>query len=313
MEAGRIVEEGPARETLRHRPRPSVCAPSSRVGSAPDVAPEFTPLAAAYADRLALLQRQAAGSRVAGYVGNTVPVELIRAAGCVPLRIAPLPCPPRWPMFTSSPSPTRTCAGSSSSTAGALDALDLPSSRAPRSLNKLFLVHPRGPAHRRRQRAGPELWLYDIPHTQRASSAAYGLDRTARWGIAWAPWPVSRCLRPGCSKPLLKATSAASCWPSCRPCAGPALLRAEALVASSAWRFMHPGGRARLHQWLPHRRPAALGRRAGLLVRVCRWSMRPCTVWSSNLVRASWPRTTTGVHVPASLDQHRAAAAAGRL
>ena len=184
---------------------------------------------------------------------------------------------------------------------GALDALDLliiP--RSTESQHKLFLSIREACAPASSAPA-PELWLYDIPHTQRASSAAYGLDRTARWRIAWAPWPVSRCLRPACSKPLPKATSAASCWPSCRPCAGPALLRRrgpggqQRLALHASCR-----GRARLAPVVAHTGgPQRLAAGPGLLVRGCRWSM-DLHRFGRAMVRASWPRTTTGVHVPAS-------------
>ena len=51
----------------------------------------FAPLQAAYDDRLAAaLSARAQGQKVLGFVGNTVPAELIRAAGAFALRLAPI-------------------------------------------------------------------------------------------------------------------------------------------------------------------------------------------------------------------------------
>ncbi|MEO3692853.1 2-hydroxyacyl-CoA dehydratase family protein [Roseateles paludis] len=232
---------------------------------------EFAPLAAAYADRLALLRSaKAAGSRVVGYVGNTVPVELIRAAGCVPLRIAPLPMlttvadvyiepiadpDVRWifELYCT----------------GALDALDLlVIPRSTESQHKLFLSI-REALRTGVVSAGPELWLYDIPHTQRASSAAYGLDRTRaladRLGTLVGQ-PVSdarlrHAIAEGNQRRQLLAQLQAQRWTE--PCSG-----AEGLVASSAWRFMHPAeAEPALLQWLHTGGPERLPTGPGLLVR----------------------------------------------
>lgn len=232
---------------------------------------EFAPLAAAYADRLALARNaKAAGSRVVGYVGNTVPVELIRAVGCVPLRIAPLPLPTtvadvyiepiadpdvRW-IFELY------CTGALND----LDLLVIP--RSTESQHKLYLSI-REALRTGITSAGPELWLYDVPHTQRSSSAAYGLDcmRTlaarlsAVAGVALSDAKLQQAIAEGNHRRELLAELQALRW--AEPRSG-----CEALVASSAWRFMHPAeAEPALHQWLHTGGPAQLPAGPGLLVR----------------------------------------------
>jgi benzoyl-CoA reductase/2-hydroxyglutaryl-CoA dehydratase subunit BcrC/BadD/HgdB len=140
----------------------------------------FLVLLTAYENRLdaARLAHQQ-GHKVVGYVGNTVPVELIMAADCMPVCLAPnsgstaLADP-----YIESFSDTDVRLIFAMYCDGAYDFLDLliiP--RSTESQHKLFL------SLREARRTGivsqgPELWLYDILHTQRPSSQAYGLART---------------------------------------------------------------------------------------------------------------------------------------
>ena len=137
----------------------------------------FNKLELAYRDRLALVRRQA--RPVVGYVGNTVPVELIVAAGCMPVRIAPIDgdtaLADPYVESISDPDVRRIfnlfCTG-------ALDALDLlivP--RSTESQHKLYLSL-REAVRTGVTTRGPRLWLYDILHTQRDSSHDYGRVRT---------------------------------------------------------------------------------------------------------------------------------------
>ncbi|MBI5256826.1 MAG: 2-hydroxyacyl-CoA dehydratase [Burkholderiales bacterium] len=142
--------------------------------------PSFAPLQAAYTQRQAAAHAaKARGRRVVGYMGNTVPVELILAAGCVPVRIAPAfgdPTAADDAIERFSDSDMRLafaqyCAGEFD----ALDLLVIP--RSTETQHKLYL------ALREAWRTGivtrgPALHLYDILHTQRESSRAYGLART---------------------------------------------------------------------------------------------------------------------------------------
>ena len=134
----------------------------------------------AYGDRLAAARAaHAAGTPVVGYVGNTVPVELITATGCFAVRIAPVAGDAhRADAHVESFSDLDTRLIFAAYCEGAYDCLRLlivPRSTEP--LHKLYL------SLREAQRiglvkSGPELWLYDILHTQRDSSHAYGLART---------------------------------------------------------------------------------------------------------------------------------------
>ncbi len=140
----------------------------------------FARLQAAYAQRLdAARQARRQGHKVVGYVGNTVPLELIVAAGCHPVRIAPLagatPLADPYVESFSDPDMRLTFQGYCSGDYEVLDLLVI--ARSTESQHKLYL------SLREARRtgivsAGPELVLYDILHTQRASSQRYGLART---------------------------------------------------------------------------------------------------------------------------------------
>lgn len=127
------------------------------------------------AARVAHQRRQ----RVVGYIGNTVPVELIMAADCMPVRIAPIAGDAseadQYIENFSDLDMRRIFALYCNGTYDFLDMLVIP--RSSESQHKLFL------SLREAQRTGivavgPTLYLYDILHTQRPSSHAYGLART---------------------------------------------------------------------------------------------------------------------------------------
>lgn len=216
--------------------------------------PLFAPLQAAYDDRLALAARaRAAGRRVVGYVGNTVPVELILAAGAVPLRIAPVAgdasaADAHVEAFSDRDLRLTFAAFCS----GALDALDLlVIPRSSETQHKLYL------SLREARRTGitshgPALWLYDILHTQRESSRAYGLARThdlaqrlaAVTGIAPAPAAIADAAAQtnALRRELLRLQQRR---------AERAISGREVLVATGAVRFMAPeAGAAALRAWL---------------------------------------------------------------
>ncbi|WP_457419366.1 2-hydroxyacyl-CoA dehydratase [Roseateles sp. P5_E7] len=228
----------------------------------------FSLLEQACEDRLALVRKQQ--RPVVGYVGNTVPVELIVAAGCMPVRIAPVQGDPTLSdRFIESVSDTDVRLIFQLYCSGALDALDLlivP--RSTESQHKLYL------ALREARRAGvtshgPGLWLYDIPHTQRASSHAYGVTRTHALWQALADIGGTTCD----SAALQQAIHAAN--------RSRALLRRmhdqrwqqpvsgrQAHVATGALRFMPPdAGHAALQAWLDAGGPAPVSPGPRLLVR----------------------------------------------
>ncbi len=142
--------------------------------------PSFRRLHAAYLDRFGEARRaQQDGKRIVGYVGNTVPVELIIAADCYPLRVAPIyGGTASADGYVESFSDTDTRLIVELFMAGELDFLSLlVIPRSTESYHKLYL------ALRELKRvgataAGPELLLYEILHTQKASSRDYGLART---------------------------------------------------------------------------------------------------------------------------------------
>ena len=144
-------------------------------------APCYAPLLHAYTDRLGAARAAATqGRKVVGYVGNTVPVELSAAADCVPVRIAPAEGDPSAAdALIESFADTDMRLIFSQYCAGAYDMLDLlVIPRSTESQHKLYL------ALREAWRIGlvtrgPALRLYDILHTQRETSRAYGLARTA--------------------------------------------------------------------------------------------------------------------------------------
>ena len=142
--------------------------------------PPFRQLHAAYSDRSAeaKLARQR-GKSIVGYVGNTVPVELIMAAGCYPLRLAPVSgdtgTADRY-IETFADLDTRLIV--ELFMAGELDFLSLliiP--RSTESYHKLYLSL-RELKRVGASRGGPEITLYEILHTQQGSSRDYGLART---------------------------------------------------------------------------------------------------------------------------------------
>lgn len=217
----------------------------------------YEPLRGAYHDRLAAARAaHAQGAPVIGYVGNTVPVELIVAAGGVPVRIAPeggstaiadryvetvSDLDLRW-IFDAY------CRGN-------LDLLRLlVVPRSTETQHKLYL------SLREAQRIGlaspadgrPPLWLYDLPHTQRPTSAAYGLERTrALWEA------LAQACGTACDEARLREAIALMN----RQRAAVARLQAlrdggsvsghEALVAIGALRFLPPAeGVQRLEEWL---------------------------------------------------------------
>lgn len=141
----------------------------------------YAPLLQAYTDRLGAARAAAMqGRKVVGYVGNTAPVELIAAAGCMPVRIAPAEGDPSAAdALIESFADTDMRLIFSQYCAGAYDMLDLlVIPRSTESQHKLYLAL-REAWRIGRVTRGPALRLYDILHTQRETSRAYGVARTA--------------------------------------------------------------------------------------------------------------------------------------
>lgn len=141
----------------------------------------FATLAAAYQDRLgALAPARAAGRPVVGYVGNTVPVELIAACGALALRIAPVEgdtaAADDWIEAFADRDARLIAARYVEGVYDALALLVIP--RSSETWHKLYLAL-REAQRTGRKTGGPPLWLHDVPHTQRDSSRRYGLARSA--------------------------------------------------------------------------------------------------------------------------------------
>lgn len=151
----------------------------------PDPVPDhlLAPLHAAYTQRLAglagLATARAAGQVVVGFVGNTVPVELLTACGARALRIAPDAGPAQAADTHVEPFADRDCRLIFAAfCAGRYDTLDLlVVPRSSESWHKLYLAL-REAVRTGLKTGGPALWLHDVPHTQRDSSRQYGLART---------------------------------------------------------------------------------------------------------------------------------------
>jgi benzoyl-CoA reductase/2-hydroxyglutaryl-CoA dehydratase subunit BcrC/BadD/HgdB len=145
-------------------------------------------LAAAYADRLgAARAAAAAGTAVIGVVGHTVPVELIVAAGAMPVQVTgnpgPTPLADEWLETFYDPDVRAICEQALRGELAFLRALVIPRSTEP--FHKLYL------SLRELVRLGrapqmPTLLLYDLPHTQGDTQRRYGLARTQALGDALA-------------------------------------------------------------------------------------------------------------------------------
>lgn len=137
---------------------------------------------------------------VVGCVGNTVPVELIRAAGAQALRVAPVEgdasAADAYVEAFSDPDVRRIFAAFVAGACDGLQLLVVP--RSSESWHKLYLGL-REAVRTGLKTDGPPLWLHDVPHTQRDSSRRYGLARThelaARIGALTGVAPTPERLR----------------------------------------------------------------------------------------------------------------------
>ena len=142
--------------------------------------PAFGKLHEAYLDRLQhARQARLQGKIVVGYIGNTVPVELILAAGCFPLRIAPATGgTAQADRYIESFSDVDTRLVMQLFMDGELDFLSLlVIPRSSEAYHKLYL------SLRELKRVGatargPRIFLYEILHSQNRLTRAYGLSRT---------------------------------------------------------------------------------------------------------------------------------------
>jgi len=125
------------------------------------------------------IQAKAAGQKVIGFVGNTVPVELILATGMMPCRLAPiegdLSASDQYVESFADPDVRQVFQMYRTGKLDMLDMLIIP--RSSEAHHKLYLMlreaNRVGLAHGK-----PPLFLYEILHTQRESSRFYGVQRT---------------------------------------------------------------------------------------------------------------------------------------
>ncbi|NUP88155.1 MAG: sulfite exporter TauE/SafE family protein [Burkholderiaceae bacterium] len=167
----------------------------------------YAPLLQAYTDRLGAARAAAMqGRKVVGYVGNTAPVELIAASGCMPVRIAPAEGDPSAAdALIESFADTDMRLIFSQYCAGAYDMLDLlVIPRSTESQHKLYLAL-REAWRIGRVTRGPALRLYDILHTQRETSRAVGTS--SLFGLVIAVPATIGYVISGWSDPRLPAAS----------------------------------------------------------------------------------------------------------
>jgi 2-hydroxyglutaryl-CoA dehydratase, D-component len=130
----------------------------------------------------AITQRKA-GVPVVGYTSNTVPWELIRAAGCFPLLLAPDPGArsESSPLAENLMEPVfesrirSVFDGILSGAWNFLELLIIPRTSEPEYKLYLYL---REVERQELTAAIPPLWLYDLLHTRSPISRKYGLERT---------------------------------------------------------------------------------------------------------------------------------------
>jgi hypothetical protein len=140
----------------------------------------FAPLAQAYHQRAAGIAHACAGpAPVVGYVGPTVPVELLHACGVRAMRLAPAfgstaLADPYVEAFAD-PDARLLFAEHLAGVHDHLALLVVP--RSSETWHKLYLAL-REARRSGLKASGPPLWLHDVPHTLRDSSRAYGLART---------------------------------------------------------------------------------------------------------------------------------------
>lgn len=205
----------------------------------------FDVLAAAYADRLGEARAAAAaGTPVIGVVGNTVPVEIVAAAGALAVQVTgttgDTPLADAWLEPFYDPDVRGICEQALRGELRFLRALVIPRSTEP--YHKLYL------SLRELERLGqgprlPALVLYDLPHTQDARMRDYAVQRTrelaATLGSLTGQAPTEERLRAAIRSmnAVREAQQGLQSLRQARPCAW----RGEtAQVLNGAARFMAP-------------------------------------------------------------------------
>lgn len=202
-------------------------------------------LTTAYADRLqAARDAAAAGCAVIGVVGETVPVELIAAAGALAVQVTgrpgATPAADEWLEAFYDPDVRAICEQALRGELAFLRALVIPRSTEP--YHKLYLSLRE--LDRLRQAPGlPPLVLYDLPHTLGESQRGYGIARTQALadelgrltGMPPEDERLSQAIRSG--NAVRRAQQALQLARQSQPCAWRGEL---AQVLNGAARFMSP-------------------------------------------------------------------------
>jgi benzoyl-CoA reductase/2-hydroxyglutaryl-CoA dehydratase subunit BcrC/BadD/HgdB len=198
------------------------------------------------------LAQHKAGVPVVGYTSNTVPCELIRAAGCFPVLLAPdvddlaklTPRADQWmePVFDSAI--RRTFDAILSGTWNFLKLLIVPRTSEPEYKLYLYL---REAERQKLSDAIPPLWLYDLLHTRNPISRKYGLERTK------ALVDRLRAISPISGKSLAQAVAESNRARASlrklqrlRTNGAPRISGADALAASGSMYFMDRAAHAKL-------------------------------------------------------------------
>ena len=190
------------------------------------------------------LARHKAGVRVVGYTSNTVPSELIRAAGCFPVLLGPdletLAQPaPNADRFMEPGFDSRVRGIFEEILSGAwsfLDLLIIPRTSEPEYKLYLYL---REVERQKLSAAIPPVHLYDLLHTRNPISRKYGLARTKDLlERIQQIGPVSAKLLAQAIAESNRARSAVRKLQSLRAAPAPRVSGTDALAVSSALYFM---------------------------------------------------------------------------
>jgi benzoyl-CoA reductase/2-hydroxyglutaryl-CoA dehydratase subunit BcrC/BadD/HgdB len=224
-------------------------------------------LAAAYHERGSpLLEQACKTAHIVGITSNTVPWELLRAAGCVPVLVSPHAGPtPHADQFMEPSFDPRIRQILESTVAGkaaALSHIIIPRTSAAEYRLYLYLRE----VARQKHTASPA-YLFDLLHTRSPRTRAYGMGRLIALKTALEEWtgkPITAAALESAIAESNAARRAIRTLLRLRRGARPRLKGSEAVMLIGAWNFMDRGEYAillnRAISEIP-RRPALAGPR----------------------------------------------------
>ena len=206
-------------------------------------------LAAAYHERgSALLEQDCETAPIVGITSNTVPWELLRAAGCVPVLISPAAGPtPHANQFMEpafDPRIRRILESTLAGEAAALSHIIIPRTSAAEYRLYLYLRE----VARQRNSASPA-YLFDLLHTRSARTRAYGMGRLIDLKAALEEWTSKPITAAALQSAITKSNAARRAIRRLlrlRRGDQPRLKGSEAVTLIGAWNFMDRGEYAEL-------------------------------------------------------------------